>query len=148
MIIDCPCGEKKFEINQNLIPEEGRLLQCGFCNEKWFFNKDKNKNKVSETKINIENKKVISSNNNDVNLEENEISLEDNSDKKIKVKNIFSFSIFLSYILVSIISFIALIILIDTFKSPLYRIFPNLELILYNLFETLKDIKLFIKDLF
>ena len=146
MIIVCPCGEKKFEINQNLIPEEGRLLQCGFCNEKWFFNKDKNK--VSETKINIENKKITSSNNNDVNLEENEISLEDNSDKKIKVKNNFSFSIFLSYILVSIISFIALIILIDTFKNPLYRIFPNLELILYNLFETLKDIKLFIKDLF
>ena len=146
MIIVCPCGEKKFEINQNLIPEEGRLLQCGFCNEKWFFNKDKNK--ALETKIDIENKKVTSSNNNDVNLEENEISLEDNSDKKIKVKNIFSFSIFLSYILVSIISFIALIILIDTFKSPLYRIFPNLELILFNLFETLKDIKLFIKDLF
>ena len=38
MIIVCPCGEKKFEIDQNLIPEEGRLLQCGFCNKKWFFN--------------------------------------------------------------------------------------------------------------
>ena len=146
MIIDCPCGEKKFEIDQNLIPEEGRLLQCGFCDKKWFFNKDKNE--VSETKINVENKNVTSSNNNDVNLEENEVSLEDDTDKKIKVKNNFSFSIFLSYILVSIISFIALIILIDTFKSPLYRIFPNLELILFNLFETLKDINLFIKDLF
>ena len=41
MIIDCPCCEKKFEIDQNLIPEEGRLLQCGFCNEKWFFNVNK-----------------------------------------------------------------------------------------------------------
>ena len=146
MIIVCPCGEKKFEIDQNLIPEEGRLLQCGFCDKKWFFNKDKNK--VSETKVNVKNEKVVNSDNNNVNLEKNEISLDDNTDNLIKVKNNFSFSIFLSYILVSIISFVALIILVDTFKSPLYRIFPNLELILFNLFETLKDIRLFIKDLF
>ena len=146
MIIVCPCGKKKFEIDQSLIPKEGRLLQCGSCNEKWFFNEEKKE--VSETKIDDENKKVTSSNSTDVNLEANQISLEDNIDNVIKVKNNFSFSIFLSYILVSIISFIALIILIDTFKSPLYRIFPNLELILFNLFETLKDIKLFIKDLF
>ena len=146
MIIVCPCGRKKFEIDQNLIPKEGRLLQCGFCNEKWFFNI--NKKEVSENKLNFKNEKVTSLNDNDVNPEETEISLDDNTDNVIKVKNNFSFSIFLSYILVSIISFIALIILIDTFKSPLYRIFPNLELILFNLFETLKDIKLFIKDLF
>ena len=146
MIIVCPSCRKKFEIDQNLIPKEGRLLQCGFCNEKWFFNI--NKKEVSENKLNIKNEKVTSLNDNDVNPEETEISLDDNTDNVIKVKNNFSFSIFLSYILVSIISFIALIILIDTFKSPLYRIFPNLELILFNLFETLKDIKLFIKDLF
>ena len=146
MIIVCPSCRKKFEIDQNLIPKEGRLLQCGFCNEKWFFNI--NKKEVSENKLNFKNEKVTSLNDNDVNLGETEISLDDNTDNVIKVKNNFSFSIFLSYILVSIISFIALIILIDTFKSPLYRIFPNLELILFNLFETLKDIKLFIKDLF
>ena len=146
MIIVCPSCQKRFEIDQNLIPKEGRLLQCGFCNEKWFFNI--NKKEVSENKLNFKNEKVTSLNDNDVNPEETEISLDDNTDNVIKVKNNFSFSIFLSYILVSIISFIALIILIDTFKSPLYRIFPNLELILFNLFETLKDIKLFIKDLF
>ena len=146
MIIVCPSCRKKFEIDQNLIPKEGRLLQCGFCNEKWFFNI--NKKEVSENKLNFKNEKVTSLNDNDVNPEETEISLDDNTDNVIKVKNNFSFSIFLSYILVSIISFIALIILIDTFKSPLYRTFPNLELILFNLFETLKDIKLFIKDLF
>ena len=146
MIIVCPCCEKKFEIDQNLIPKEGRLLQCGFCNEKWFFNKDNKE--VTETKVNIKNKKFANSDNNNVNLEESEISLDYNTDNVIKVKNYFSFSIFLSYILVSIISFVALIILIDTFKSPLYRIFPDLELILFNLFETLKDIRLFIKDLF
>ena len=146
MIIVCPCGEKKFEIDQNLIPKEGRLLQCGFCNKKWFFGKSKKK--VLETKVNIKNEKVGSLNNDNINLEKNEISLDDNTDNVIEVKSNFSFSIFLSYILVSMISFIALIIIIDTFRSPLYRIFPNLELILFNLFETLKDISLFIKDLF
>ena len=146
MIITCPSCGKKFEVDQNLIPKEGRLLQCGFCNEKWFFSISKKE--VLETKVNVKNEKVANSDKNDVILEKSKVSLKDNTDTVIKVKNNFSFSIFLSYILVSIISFIALIILIDTFKSPLYRIFPNLELILFNLFETLKDIKLFIKDLF
>ena len=146
MIIDCPCGEKKFEIDQILIPNEGRLLQCGFCNKKWFF--EKNKKVISKNKINVENEEIVESSNNDINLEETEINLEDNTNNIKRTKNNFSFSIFLSFILVSIISFVALIILIDTFKSPLYKIFPNLELILFNLFETLKDIRLFIKDLF
>ena len=146
MIIVCPCGEKKFEIDQNLIPKEGRLLQCGFCNEKWFFNK--NKKEVLKTEENPENEKKTSLNEMDVILKGTQISLNDKNYNVEETKNNFSFSIFLSYILVSIISFVALIILIDTFKSPLYRIFPNLELILFNLFETLRDIKLFIKDLF
>ena len=40
MIITCPCGEKKFEVAENLIPEKGRLLKCGSCDETWFFNKN------------------------------------------------------------------------------------------------------------
>ena len=47
-----------------------------------------------------------------------------------------------------IISFVALIIVLDTFKSPLDDKFPGLELLLYNLFETIKDIFLFNKNLF
>ena len=77
-----------------------------------------------------------------------ETNIEDKDSKKENRKNNFSFSIFLSYIIVFMISFFALIILIDTFKNPLYTIFPKLELILFNLFEILKDIRLFIKDLF
>jgi hypothetical protein len=42
---------------------------------------------------------------------------------------------------------VALIILVDTFKTPLINVFPDLEIILLNLFEILKDIKLFIIDL-
>ena len=50
--------------------------------------------------------------------------------------------------MVIIISFVALIILIDTLKVPLIDIFPGLEIILFNLFEILKDLKLFIIDLY
>ena len=42
MIIICPCCEKKFEVDGNLIPEKGRTLQCGSCDHKWFFKKDEN----------------------------------------------------------------------------------------------------------
>ena len=52
-----------------------------------------------------------------------------------------------SYLIVLIISFVALIILVDTLKTPLINVFPGLEIILFNLFETLQDIKLFIIDL-
>ena len=46
------------------------------------------------------------------------------------------------------ITFIAIIVIIDTFKSPLYNIFPKLELILISLYEVLRDIQLFVKDIF
>ena len=39
MIITCPCEKKQFEIDDKLIPEKGKLLQCGSCDRKWFFKK-------------------------------------------------------------------------------------------------------------
>ena len=35
MIITCNCGEKKFSLPDNSIPEAGRMVQCGFCGIKW-----------------------------------------------------------------------------------------------------------------
>ena len=43
--------------------------------------------------------------------------------------------------------FICFIIILDTFKKPLSIILPNLEIILQNFYETLKDVFLFLKDL-
>jgi hypothetical protein len=62
-------------------------------------------------------------------------------------KTTFSVSKFLSYFFVILITFIALIIVLDTFKSVLSSSFPGLEIFLYNFFETLKDLYLFIKNL-
>ena len=155
MIIICPCCEKRFEIDENLIPEKGRLLQCGRCDQTWFFNKN-SKEDINTENIKLQNneiKKEISLNpkkkKNEVIY--NGISNPPNNSSselvKYQPKANLTFTRILNYLLVCIISFVALIIILDTFKSPLYMFFPNLELIMYNLFETLKDLLLFIKDL-
>ena len=161
MIITCPSCNKIFKIEDTLIPSKGRNLQCGSCNHNWFY---KIENKTAEPlklEENIEEK--IEPNENNVSISNNSESLkakldqeldtdiknEDivkNSDLPKKSKNI-TFGKFLSYIIVSIISFAVFVILIDTLKTPLINIFPGLEILLFNLFETLKDIKLFIIDL-
>ena len=149
MIIICPSCEKKFQIEDKLIPTEGRLLQCGSCNKEWFFKKEKIEPTKSKKEEIIKKPQITE------NFEINERKAKDTNNyetttkknKKIPKKASFSFIKFLSYILVAIISFVALIILIDTFKTPLYKIFPNLEFILFNFYETLKDIELFFRDL-
>ena len=153
MIINCPCGKKKFEVDSNLIPEKGRLLKCGTCDQTWFFDRTKitktkeidiPKYDIKSPKIEITKQKEISENSKSVikkNIKKSSAIV------KYEKKSKFSFSIFLSYVVVSIITFIAIIIIIDTFENPLYDKIPQLEFILTSLFETLKDIKLFIKDL-
>jgi predicted Zn finger-like uncharacterized protein len=151
MIINCINCNKKFEVNSELIPTEGRTIQCGSCNHIWFFLKNKmEKKEVSETvKTHIPIPK---------NVIERKITEPIKAQLKSPIKqasqidknlneNKFSYGTFLALILVGIISFIALIIIIDTFSTPLYSLFPDLELLLFSLYELLKDIKLFVKDL-
>ena len=147
MIIICPCGEKKFEVDENLIPDKGRLLKCGSCNQTWFFNK--NVSEQTEPLIDkpAKQKKILYKDEN-INKAVSKVSLKPGSELvKYKPKYSFTFGKFLSYIIVSIITFVAIIIVLDTFKEPLSNIFPSLELVLYNLFETLRDLILFAKDL-
>ena len=154
MIINCPACQKKFQIDDNLIPLNGRLLQCGSCENSWFFKPQKPKDEDKKETINIDkfdlNKddKIIKSKKKIT--KKNKVSLSTSKNyelTKYKKTSNFTLGKLLSYIIVLIISFIALLILIDTFKTPLYSKFPKLENIVFNLFETLTDIKLFIKDL-
>lgn len=154
MIVQCNNCHKKFDLDVNLIPEEGRLLQCSACNNTWFFKKKKIETPQEVTKPEIQNNKeeeTISPKNDDANSSEKpsndeienvevEKTIEPLPDKKnYRILNI---------LVVSIISFAAFIIIIDTFKTPLGKIVPNTELLLYNLYETFRDIGLFIQDLF
>ena len=147
MIIICPCGEKKFEVDGNLIPEKGRTLQCGSCDHKWFFKKDENE--IVNNTLKLEEKDKIEPNEIAIN---DELSLPD-IQPNITIKNnnnikwTFSLLKIFNYFIVLIITLIAVIVFLDTFKYNLTSIFPNLELFLYNLYESIKDIKLFINDL-
>ena len=156
MIITCPCEKKQFKIDSSLIPNEGRELQCGSCERVWFF-KPQNE---SETPLNSNNN--ISTNKTEQNNDTKEKNLENSKslqeekfiDAGTEIENLKTVEKFagkksklFSYLIVFIISFVSLIILVDTLKTPLINVFPGLEVILFNLFETLQDIKLFIIDL-
>jgi len=164
MIITCPNCNKQFKIDNSLIPDEGRDLQCGSCNHIWFYNIQETNNEVLELKQeNISEDIEQKAENKEDKIEEKQqpeqiIKTEINNKKKEinsdKQKNTTTLkktenkgSKFFSYLIVFIISFVALIILLDTLKTPLINVFPGLEIILFNLFETLQDIKLFIIDL-
>ena len=162
MIITCPCEKKQFKIDSSLIPQEGRELQCGSCERVWFY-KPKNESEAPLTlNENISEKKIEPSiETDDLNLEFSknlhkekitEPEIKNKKSKEIqnkvkKLKNENKGSKFFSYLIVFIISIVALIILLDTLKTPLINVFPGLEIVLFNLFETLQDIKLFIIDL-
>ena len=53
MIITCPNCNKQFKIDNTLIPDEGRDLQCGSCNHIWFYNIKKKNNELLEVKEEI-----------------------------------------------------------------------------------------------
>jgi predicted Zn finger-like uncharacterized protein len=166
MIISCSNCNKQFKINPSLIPDNGRDLKCGSCNHVWFYKLEDNKTEPPPLIDNFADKKIEDVIDNkivdDIN-KPNDVSLEKEIDDRIdkiedkipekqkpvknKIKKNTSGKFF-SYLLVSIISFVALIILIDTLKVPLINVFPGLEILLFNLFEILKDIKLFIIDLY
>ena len=35
MIIECGNCKRKFQVGENVIPQSGRLVQCGYCSSKW-----------------------------------------------------------------------------------------------------------------
>ena len=161
MIITCPNCKKQFKIDISLIPDEGRDVQCGSCNNIWFYqiiNKNSSTLKLNEV-INNTNPDIDLVKKNDEKYLKPKIpSLENKDDlnneilknekKQIINKEIKKNEIkFFSYLIVFFISIIAVIILLDTLKTPLIGIFPSLEILLFNLYETLQDIKLFIIDL-
>ena len=181
MIITCINCNKKFNIDSNLIPDMGRLLQCASCDHKWFFKNEVLENIVNPIVKDINNVSINifdqnkPSNNDEINPSnipkdvvevdtEEEIGKEieingeeepekitgvnkdENTPVNAKPKKQKNFKI-LNFIIVAIISLIAFIIIVDTFKHPIGQVVPNIEIILYNLYESIKDISLFIRDL-
>ena len=160
MIITCPCEKKQFKIDDSLIPQEGRELQCGSCERVWFY-KPENE---SEAPLALNENTFVNQNKTQIETKDQNIEIRKKTKKekknKPRIKKEISKEIpkiiekptnrgskLFSYLIVFIISFVALVILLDTLKTPLINVFPGLEIILFNLFETLQDLKLFIIDL-
>ena len=186
MIIACNNCNKKFEIDSNLIPESGRLLQCSGCNHKWFYQKESSNKPatnivINDTKYETELVKIKEPTEEtelvkikepteetepmEIDITES-IELLDKTTKKDYIaekilikdksidKDLMANSIenkknykILNLTIIFIISFIALIIILDTFQNPISNFFPNIEFLLYNLYESFSDIILFFGDL-
>ena len=162
MIIECPACSKKFNIDEKLIPDEGRLLKCGNCEHTWFYKKeDKIKLETETTKIS-----QIEENKSEINLEPVDVPIKQTKKVRKKISKKSSTKESTSKELVSIdkssvsrenniikkifliiISIIAFILLIDTFKNQLSVIFPGIVQMSDSLYQVINDLKLFIKDL-
>lgn len=143
MVIDCPDCNKKFDIDENLIPANGRLLQCGSCNYKWFFELKINKDIKPPKNILPEDTETI--------IQEAETSLEKKIDKdipeKINKKKVRNNVNYLNVFFIMLLSTVALILILDTFEAQISLIFPDINLLLNNLYQSIIDIKLFTLDL-
>ena len=162
MIIECPACSKKFNINEKLIPDEGRLLKCGNCDHTWFYKKEENLILETETiKIN-----EIEENKSEINIEPVDVPIKQT--KKIRRKiskkpstkestskelvsidknSVSNENNIIKKIFLIIISIIAFILLIDTFKNQISVIFPGIVQMSDSLYLVINDLKLFIKDL-
>ena len=146
MIINCNKCNKSFNVEDKLIPANGRLLECGNCQYKWFYSiKVKSESDKIYQDTNIENQKIEkkqkSSNKvkQDINSSKSKINSEH---KKERNKNI------LGKLLIIVITFMSIILILDTFKEDLSIILPGINPMLNNFYETLYDLQLFLKDLF
>ena len=118
MIIECINCNKQFEVNSELIPANGRTIQCGSCNHVWFFKPEKiNKTKIKSqqkivNKTNLENKKI--SDKNLVKKVDEVINKKDKALIKYEKSSKISLDLFFRYTIVFIISFTALILFLES----------------------------------
>jgi len=156
MIINCENCSKRFDIDDDLIPERGRLVKCSNCKNTWFY---KHKDEININISNIENEKIDENKftkkedknekalfkNINFNEEEENIK-EESKNKNNTEKSILN--VYFNYIIIFIISFIALVLIVDTFKISISIYFPYIIQLLDNLYASLADLILFTKDLF
>ena len=124
------------------------MVKCGVCNHTWFFKPTENieiKQDSATPNTTIKEEK----NREFIRVKQNKEAIKPKVDKtkgskkylpaikKEKSKN------FSKLFLVFLITIIAIVILIDTFKVPLGYIIPNINFYLDNLYQSLIDIKLF-----
>ena len=169
MIISCANCIKKFNIDEKLIPENGRLLQCSSCNHKWHYRIPEKENIINDNVIlSAKNKQIINNDNKEISI--NPSLIETSINKPLKKSNIKKYKKLktkkkeldkekkniekknslkntLNALVVLIITFVAVILILDTFKNNIAHYFPIIIPMMDNLYQSLLDIKSFTKDL-
>ena len=167
MILECKSCQKKFLVPDSAITNDGRLVQCSSCGNKWtqfpINKKIENKQKI-DTKKNIEkkvsnkitkkrkiNKRTGPSIYSKEYLEKKHgISLNESKPKKIKNKthNMPSVSYFgfYSYIIFNLIIIVFLFGVLNLTKEMLVSSFPFLEIYIEYLYENLNNFSVLFKD--
>ena len=170
MIIECPNCNKKFNLDEKLIPQSGRTLKCSSCGHTWHhkvsLNIDNNNNKILEgtktnsdiklsqtverdNEVNKKNKVKDALNISKESISENkiEVSKVEKIDKKVNNDKSSQIKMIFIYLIILIISLLGLILLLDTFKYNLSNVFPSVIPLFDSFNETMLDLKLFFKDL-
>ena len=133
MIITCPNCNKKFKIDTSLIPKDGRDLKCGSCDHVWLYKvKDVDSMPLTLNQNNYDNEIVSNKVEQESDDEFNKITEKKDEKRKKKFiekqksisenKEKNTGSKFFSYLVVFIISSIALIVLVDTLQTPLISV--------------------------
>ena len=151
MIIVCPSCGKNFNVRDDQIPDKGRLLQCSNCKHEWFYTKntipiDDNIDELSD-ELTQESFGILDEeeDQHDEEIAEDktvELDKPRNTDKQ-KTKKINLFKL----LLVFIISFVAFILIVDTFIVQISEYAPFAEKYLDNLYQSIIDIFLFFQNL-
>ena len=151
MIIVCPSCGKNFNVRDDQIPDKGRLLQCSNCKHEWFYTKNTisvndNLDEQSNDELTQESFGILNEGedrNDEVIVEDKTVELE--KSKNIKKKKTTKINFF-KLLLVFIISFIAFVLIVDTFIEQISAYIPFTEKYLDNLYQSIIDIFLFFQN--
>ena len=152
MIIVCPSCGKNFNVRDDQIPDRGRLLQCSNCKHEWFYTKntipvDDNIDELSKDDFTQESFGILDEEKDKY----DEVILEDKENETEKSKNIKKQKTkkvnFFKLLLVFIISFVAFVLVVDTFVVQISEYVPFTEKYLDNLYQSIIDISLFFQNL-
>jgi predicted Zn finger-like uncharacterized protein len=166
MLVNCNSCQKKFSVPDSAITEAGRLLQCGYCENKWTqypikeklvketkkitttkikqptnLNKIKNSVKKKKRKINLYSEEYLK---NKYGLTIEESSDHHNRNKKNGIKTTFSFY---NYLVTIGIFIIALFGVINLSKDVVITNYPGTELYINYLYEIIYIIKITILEI-
>jgi len=143
MIVECPSCSKSYKVDDRLINNNGRLVQCSICKNKWIVKKE-----IKIESIEKDNFTLINSN---PQVKENELGsdtvIENNDLSKIKKTTKKKIGFF-NLLLVFLISLFALFLFLETFKYQISLKWKNFDIYINNIYEIFDYMLILIKDLF